>query len=57
MYLSSECMNTLFIPQDNGPKGAVRKGQSWDGICMGRRKSGSQLKQHLKLIPIRGSAE
>ena len=43
--------------QDNGPKVAVKKGQGWDGVCMGRRKSGSVLKQHLKLIPVRGSAE
>ena len=47
----------LLFVQDNGPKGAVRKGQGWDGVCMGRRKSGGILKQHLKLIPVRNAAE
>ena len=45
------------VSKDNGPKMAAKKGQSWDGICMGRRKSGSVLKQHLKLIPVQGFEE
>lgn len=45
------------LVQDNGPKSAVKKGQSFDGICYGRRKSGSQVKQHLKLIPVKSTPE
>lgn len=42
---------------DNGPKGAFQKKElRWDGECLGRRKSGSVLKQYLKLIPVRSTA-
>ena len=47
----------LDVMQDNGPRSAVKKGQSFDGVCYGRRKSGSQVKQHLKLIPVKSTPE
>lgn len=52
-----DIMKPFDAKQDNGPKAAVKKGQSWDGVCMGRRKSGSILRQHLKLIPVRDSSD
>lgn len=52
-----DIMKPFDTKVDNGPKAAVKKGQGWDGVCMGRRKSGSILRQHLKMIPVRDSSD
>ncbi|KAL5481536.1 hypothetical protein EMCRGX_G021720 [Ephydatia muelleri] len=43
-----------YANQDGGmsPSSPISQ-QKWDGECLGRRKSGSYLKQHLKLIPVK----
>ncbi|XP_064390793.1 high affinity cAMP-specific and IBMX-insensitive 3',5'-cyclic phosphodiesterase 8B-like [Halichondria panicea] len=48
-----DILRTIDSKSDNGPKLAVSQNQSWDGVCLGRRKSGSILRQHIKLIPVK----